>query len=69
MTELPMRDVDAEHPEVRRLRDAGWKHVGNDLWVYARCPNTPIRRDSALKVEEAFDRVCGHHQSGGNGGT
>lgn len=62
MAELPMRDVDADDPQVRRLRAAGWRHAGNDLWV--KTPgHPPLRRDSAMKIEEAFalEQDLKHH--------
>ncbi|NOX49196.1 MAG: hypothetical protein GXP16_01500 [Gammaproteobacteria bacterium] len=52
---LPMKDVDADDPEVKRLLDAGWDHRGNDKWAHTKSTlRYPVRRDTALRIEDAL---------------
>lgn len=58
MTDLPMKDVDVDEPEVIELLNDGWKHQGNDMWIQPQSTmHNAVRRDTALRLKRILDDV------------
>ena len=66
MNAIPMKDVDADDPEVVELLADGWAHCGNDLWSKPFVDPGPVKRDTALRLKRVADVLFDRNVEGRN---